>query len=63
MSSDVHWSVLPLREGMRQMELYINNGWTESYENAHITEAVVPHVRLFTCASELVGIFEGACGY
>jgi len=27
-------------KGVKQMELYINNSWTERYGNAHITEAI-----------------------
>ena len=37
--SGVRWSVPPVREGVRQMELYINNSWTERYGNAHIAQA------------------------
>ena len=40
MISDVRWSVPPLREGVRQMELYINNSWTERYGNAYAAEAI-----------------------
>ena len=29
-----------IREEVREMELYINNSWTESYENAYIAEAI-----------------------
>ena len=29
-----------IREEVREMELYINNGWTESYENDYIAEAI-----------------------
>lgn len=29
-----------IREEVREMELYINNSWTERYENAYIAEAI-----------------------
>jgi hypothetical protein len=32
--------MLSAREGVKQMDLYINNSWTERYGNAHIAEAI-----------------------
>ena len=40
MICDVRWSVPALREEVRQMELHINNSWTERYGNAHIAQAI-----------------------
>ena len=31
---------LATREGVRQMELYINTNWTKCYANAYIAEAI-----------------------
>ena len=31
---------LATREGIRQMELYINTNWTKCYANAYIAEAI-----------------------
>ncbi|MDX6381865.1 MAG: hypothetical protein QOI57_2889, partial [Rubrobacteraceae bacterium] len=38
--SDVCWPMLSAREGVKQMELYINNSWTERYGNAYAAEAI-----------------------
>jgi hypothetical protein len=32
--------MLSAREGVKQMELYINNSWTERYGNTHIAQAI-----------------------
>ena len=42
-----------VREEVREMELYINNGCTERYDNAYIAEAIacskkVNHATIYT---------------
>ena len=52
------------------MELYINNGWTERYENAYIAEAIacskkVNHATIYTVglsAKEAEAKLKGALG-
>jgi hypothetical protein len=68
--SDVRWSVLPAREGVRQMELYINNSWTERYANTYIAEAIAwsengNHATIYTVgptAEEADAKLMGALG-
>jgi hypothetical protein len=40
MISDERWPVPQVTEEVRQVELHINNGWTERYGNAHIAQAI-----------------------
>jgi hypothetical protein len=39
-NSNERWAVPPAKEAVRQLELHMNNGWTERYGNAHIAEAI-----------------------
>lgn len=59
-----------IREEVREMELYINNSWTESYENAYIAEAIAcsengNHATIYTVglsAKEAEAKLMGALG-
>ena len=59
-----------IREEVREMELYINNSWTESYENDYIAEAIAwsengNHATIYTVglsAKEAEAKLMGALG-
>jgi hypothetical protein len=70
MVSDERWAVPPVKEEVRQMQLYINNSWTERYGNAHIAEAIAcsengNHATIYTVgptAEEADAKLMGALG-
>jgi hypothetical protein len=41
--SDVRWSVLPVREEVKQMDLYVNTNRIERHGNSYIAEATTSY--------------------